>query len=307
MPVTNIDQSVVASKDVMREQRLDVQLRQLEFNALLHRKLDLDLLFECLLTEGQTFVAFDGLQYIASEAGHDLLLGASRQHRQRFELKLGDRSLGEVILMRGKKFSSREERDAERLVESLVYPLDNALHHYSAVLRAMTDGATGLRNQTALDKQLPREIRLVRRIEEPLSLLLVSVDYLESISEHHGSDVGEQAWQSVSEALTMRLRQTDYIFRTEDDCFCIVLTQTPLDGAIALAERLRQKVDRCVSYDNVQFVLTASAGVTELGISDDADTLINRARDALKSARTVGRNQVCSMPAPEASGGPTAA
>ena len=282
-------------------------MRQLEFNALLHRKLDLDLLFECLLTEGQTFVAFDGLQYIASEAGHDLLLGASRQHRQRFELKLGDRSLGEVILMRGKKFSSREERDAERLVESLVYPLDNALHHYSAVLRAMTDGATGLRNQTALNKQLPREIRLVRRIEEPLSLLLVSVDYLESISEHHGSDVGEQAWQSVSEALTMRLRQTDYIFRTDDDCFCIVLTQTPLDGAIALAERLRQKVDRCVSYDNVQFVLTASAGVTELGTSDDADTLVSRARDALKSARTVGRNQVCSMPAPEASGGPTAA
>ena len=307
MPVTNIDQSVVTSQEVMREQRLDVQLRQLEFNALLHRKLDLDLLFECLLTEGQTFVAFDGLQYIASEAGHDLLLGASRQHRQRFELKLGDRSLGEVILMRGKKFSSREERDAERLVESLVYPLDNALHHYSAVLRAMTDGATGLRNQTALDKQLPREIRLVRRIEEPLSLLLVSVDYLESISEHHGSDVGEQAWQSVSEALTMRLRQTDYIFRTDDDCFCIVLTQTPLDGAIALAERLRQKVDRCVSYDNVQFVLTASAGVTELGTSDDADTLVNHARDALKSARTVGRNQVCSMPAPEASGGPTAA
>ncbi len=307
MPVTNIEQSVVTSQDVMREQRLDVQLRQLEFNALLHRKLDLDLLFECLLTEGQTFVAFDGLQYIASEAGHDLLLGASRQHRQRFELKLGDRSLGEVILMRGKKFSSREERDAERLVESLVYPLDNALHHYSAVLRAMTDGATGLRNQTALNKQLPREIRLVRRIEEPLSLLLVSVDYLESISEHHGSDVGEQAWQSVSEALTMRLRQTDYIFRTDDDCFCIVLTQTPLDGAIALAERLRQKVDRCVSYDNVQFVLTASAGVTELGTSDDADTLVSRARDALKSARTVGRNQVCSMPAPEASGGPTAA
>ena len=307
MPVTNIEHSVVTSQDVMREQRPDVQLRQLEFNALLHRKLDLDLLFECLLTEGQTFVAFDGLQYIASEAGHDLLLGASRQHRQRFELKLGDRSLGEVILMRGKKFSSREERDAERLVESLVYPLDNALHHYSAVLRAMTDGATGLRNQTALDKQLPREIRLVRRIEEPLSLLLVSVDYLESISEHHGSDVGEQAWQSVSEALTMRLRQTDYIFRTDDDCFCIVLTQTPLDGAIALAERLRQKVDRCVSYDNVQFVLTASAGVTELGTSDDADTLVSRARDALKSARTVGRNQVCSMPAPEASGGPTAA
>jgi len=56
MPVMNIDQSVVTSQDAMREQRLDVQLRQLEFNALLHRKLDLDLLFECLLTEGQHLI-----------------------------------------------------------------------------------------------------------------------------------------------------------------------------------------------------------------------------------------------------------
>ena len=292
MPVLSARQTSVTSHSALRQQRLDVQLRQLEFHALLHRKLDLERLFECLLTEGQTFVSFDGVQFLAADRGADILLGLTRQHRQRFELRLGQRLLGEVILMRGKAFSSRDERDAERLVESLIYPLENALEHHKVAMTATTDGATGLRNHKALEELLPREIRLVRRVEQPLSMMLISVDYLESISEHHGSHVGEQAWHSVAQTLSSRLRQSDLIFRTDEDAFCIVLNQTDLDGAMVLAERLRQEVDRCVSYDNVQFVLTASAGVTELSISDDAATLLARAGEALTLARQAGRNQV---------------
>lgn len=285
-------QSAVTSHEFLRQQRLDVQLRQLEFNALLHRKLDLERLFECLLVEGQSFVRFDGVQFLAAERGIDITLGYTRQHRQRFELRLGERSLGEVILMRSTVFSPREERDAERLVESLVYPLDNALEHFQLAMKAMTDSATGLRNQRALDEMLPREIRLVRRVEHPLSTILMSVDYLESISEHHGSAAGDEAWHTVAETLGKRLRQSDLLFRTDDDAFCIVLNQTGQEGAVILAERLLQEVDRCVSFDNVQFVLTASAGVTELGSSDDASTLMARTRDALAMAHQVGRNQV---------------
>ena len=176
-------------------------------------------------------------------------------------------------------------------------------------MKAMTDGATGLRNQRAMDDLLPREIRLARRVEEPLAAILISVDYLESISEHHGTQVGEQAWQSVAETLAGRLRESDLIFRTESDEFCILLSQTSLDGALVLAERLRQEVDRCVSYDNVQFVLTASAGVTELSVTDDAHTLVSRATDALTLARTAGRNQVRALSPEDPTDGndPTAA
>lgn len=304
MPQLIAEPTVVTTLTAVRQQRLDVQLKQLEFNAHLHRKLDLELVFECLLAEGQAFVAFDGLQFIAAAQGADIQLGHIRQHRQRFELKLGERTLGEVILMRGRAFTAREEREAERLVESLVYPLDNALKHHAALVRAMTDRSTGLRNQRSLDQELPGEIRLAQRAEQPLSLLLVTVDYLESISEHHGSDVGEQAWQSVAEALTQRLRQSDLIFRTDNDEFCIVLSDTCLDGAMVLAERLRKNVDRCVSYDNVQFVLSASAGVTELGAnSETAGVLMARAAEALAFARQAGRNQVRAVASPEPSEG----
>ncbi|NND92435.1 MAG: GGDEF domain-containing protein [Granulosicoccus sp.] len=309
MVALSAKQSPVTSNEVMRQQRLDVQLRQLEFNALLHRKLDLERLFECLLVEGQSFVQFDGLQYLAGERGADIQLGYTRQHRQRFEMKLGQRSLGEIVLMRAKAFSAREDRDAERLVESLIYPLDNALEHHKVSMKALTDGATGLRNQRALDELLPREIRLVRRVEQALAVILMSVDYLESISEHHGGKVGEEAWHTVADTLTGRLRQSDLIFRTDADAFCIVLNQTNLDGALALADRLRQEVDRCVSFDNVQFVLTASAGVTELSVTDNARSLLSRAQDALVMARQAGRNQVRAIAPDDPSDGsdPTAA
>ncbi len=292
MSVVSAMESEVTSHSTLRQQRLDVQLKQLEFHALLHRKLDLERLFECLLTEGQAFVKFDGIQFLCDSRGSDIMLGFTRTHRQRFELRLGDRMLGEIILMRARKFTSRDEREAERLVESLIYPLDNALEHHSVLLKAMTDETTGLRNQRALDEQLPREMRLVRRVEQPLSVILLSVNHLDSISELHGTQVGEQAWQSVAKALTARLRQSDLIFRTAQDAFCIVLNQTELHGATILAERLLSDVDRCVSYDNVQFVLTASAGLTELVEGDDAEALLARAGDALARASGAGSNQV---------------
>jgi len=300
MSILGAREHAVTSHTEMRQQRLDVQLKQLEFHALLHRKLDLERLFECLLTEGQAFVQFDGLQFLAASRGSDITLGFARTHRQRFELRLGDRMLGEITLMRARKFSGRDEREAERLVESLIYPLDNALEHHAVLMKAITDSATGLRNQKALDEQLPREIRLVRRVEQPLAMILLSVDQLESISELHGDEVGEKAWHSVARTLAARLRQSDLIFRTSEDNFCIVLNQTGLHGATILAERLLADVDRCVSYDNVQFVLTASAGLTELDATDDAESLMLRAQHALAEASESGRNQVIVMVPEEA-------
>ncbi len=293
------ERSVVTSLSAVRRQRMDVQLRQLEFHALLHRKLELDALFEALLCEGQAFVRFDGLRFGASgDRGADLLLGRTARYRQRFAVHLGERPLGEVVLMRDTPFDAREERAGERLVEAVVYPLDNALQHRTAVLAAMTDRTTGLRNQQSLEIDLPRELRAARTLGRPLALLHMSVDYLESISECHGTEAGESAWATVAETLTGSLRRSDLIFRTDQDTFCLVLADAMLDDAVALAERLRRAVDRCVSMDNVRFVLTASGGLTELGPDDTVESLLERAAAALARARQAGRNRVVAVPAP---------
>ena len=298
------DRSVVTSLSSVRRQRLDVQLRQLEFHAMLHRKLELERLFEAFTAEGQAFVRFDGVRYAAAGRGSDLVLGRTARHSQRFALHLGERALGEVVLMRDEAFDAREERDAERLVEALVYPLDNALEHHEAVLAAMTDRATGMRNQQCLMAELPREIRLARRLGRTLSVLHVGVDYLESISEHHGVAAGEAAQTAVAETLGATLRRGDLMFRVEHDAFCIVLAGAGLGDASALAERLRRGIGRGAELDNVRFVLTASGGLTELGPEDTASSLVERAAAALARARQSGRNRIVALPAPGAPDAP---
>jgi len=302
MQSISAERSVVTSFADVNRQRLDVQLRQLEFNSRLHRKLDLDRLLECFLAEGQMFVQFDGIQYYAAERGINRLVGEVQVHRQCFELRLGETRLGDITLMRSTPFDARAEREVERLVESLVYPLENALEHFCALQRATTDKATGLRNQLALDREIPREIRLARRTGEPLAIMLMSVDYLEDISENHGVDMGTHAWQSVAEALASQLRQSDLVFRTDNDEFLAVLHQTDLPGAQALVSRMQKLIDRCVRLDNVQFVLTASAAVTDLGEHDDAQSLLARVEDALHRASNGERNQVLAIKSESPSG-----
>ena len=298
------DRSVVASLSSVRRQRLDVQLRQLEFNALLHRKLDLERLLEALMIEGQAFVRFDGVRYAASDRGADVMLGEAARHRQRFELRLGGRPLGEIVLMRASRFGAREEREAERLVEALVYPLDNALAHHEALVSATVDRATGLGNRQALARELPREIRLARRLGRTLSVLAVGVDYLESISEHHGAQAGESARAALAATLGSALRRGDLVFRADAETFCIVLADARLEDARALAERLGRSIGRCAGVDNVHFVLTASAGLTELAAEDTAESLLERAGSALGRARQLGRGRTVALPAPGRSGAP---
>lgn len=306
------DRSVVTSLARVRSQRLDVQLRRLELHALLHRKLELERLFEAFMIEGQAFVRFDGVRYASTDRGADVMLGEGARHSQRFEMRLGERVLGEVVLMRDVRFDARDEREAERLVEGLVYPLDNALEHHEALAAATTDRATGLGNLEALERELPREIRLARRLGRTLSVLRLGVDYLESISEHHGVAAGDAALGAVAAALGGSLRRGDPVFRIDGDAFCVVLADASHRDALALAERLRGRIRRCAGLDNVHFVLTASAGVTELGPEDTAATLLERAARALVRARQGGRDRIVSLPAPGASDpgpgdGPTAA
>ena len=73
---------------------------------------------------------------------------------------------------------------------------------------------------------------------------------------------------------------------------------------MSLANRLRQNVDRCVTLDNVQFVLTASAGVAMMKESDNAMSLLARARQALALARRGGRNRVRSLHDADSTNGP---
>ncbi len=296
MAANSITTASVTSFAAVKRQQLDVQLKQLEFHALLHRKLDLVHLFESFLIGGQAFLPFNGLEFIAGERGGDILVGDQRQHRLRFDLALGGEALGQISLLRDSSFDTREARIAARLMETVRYPLENALAHHEALMQSMTNHETGLYNCKAMALELPREMRTARRAEQPLAMMVIAVDYFESITEHHGANIAHDAWNAVAAALNGQLRSSDRLFQGESDEFIALLPFTGIDDALIVAHRLQKTVGLSVKDENVSCVLTASCGITELDGNDDPERFVKRAHKGLSLARRHGRNQLKAIP-----------
>ena len=101
--------------------------------------------------------------------------------------------------------------------------------------------------------------------------------------------------------MVANLRSTDIIFRLETDRFVVILGSTDFDDASIVSERLRTCIDLCFSYQNVQVVQNASAGVTEMVEDDLPETLLSRSEAALVSAKSAGGNRVRFLAASETS------
>jgi len=297
MAANQISTATVTSFSAVKRQQVDVQLKQLEFHALLHRKLDLMHLFESFLTGGQKFLAFEGLEFVAGNRGCDVLVGDQRQHRLQFDLALGGEFLGQIVLLRSSSFDTREARIAARLIEIVRYPLENALEHHTVLMRSLTVAETGLYNAKALELDLPREMRSARRGEQPLTMMAIAVDYFESIIEHHGEGVANEALGSIAMAIRGQLRRGDRFYQVENDEFIVLLSVTDVSDALIVAQRLQNTVALSVEDENVSCVLTASCGITDFDDNDDPERFISRAQKGLSKARRRGRNQIKAIPA----------
>jgi len=263
------------------------------------RKSELEELFESFYTEVSPLVDFDGLEYVSPESIDCIRLGRMRQIRTPFELNLGGEALGSLRLHSAKVMSARDHRAMEELLPGFLYPLQSALEKRAETLASWIDPFTGMNNRLALEQLLPREMNLSRDEGEPLSLLTIDLDHFQKVNGNHGKEVGDQMILAVADALTANLRSTDMIFRLESDRFVVILGATDFDDATMVSERLRTSVDTCFSYENVQVVQSASAGVTEMVDSDTAESLASRAEAALVNAKRAGRNRIRFLAASE--------
>ncbi len=273
-------------------QAFDKQLRLLEISEMLARKTELDLLLECLYTEAQSLVKFDGLTYRVPDSSSQIDIGRKRQSHVSVDLGNGGRDLGTLSVHMKSAPENRELREIQSLIPALLYPLETALSNRAAKFASWLDDFTGMNNELALNELMPREMMLSREADEDLSLLVIDLDHFSKTAESHGPEVSDEIILAVADTLVANLRSTDVIFRTEIDRFVIILGMTDFDDATMVSERLRTCIDRCYSYKNVQLMQSASAGVTEMVDGDTAESLLNRAEAALISAKRSGRNRV---------------
>ena len=161
---------------------------------------------------------------------------------------------------------------------------------------AMRDELTGLINRRSLLEALAQQLAMARRQGQPLALLMIDIDYFKHVNDSHGHLSGDKVLKAVAQAIAGRTRAQDLPGRLGGEEFLVILPNTTAQGAVQLAEILRQGIETTEfqSAAGKPVAITVSVGVCEQGqfIAAQCDDMINAADQALYLAKQKGRNRV---------------
>jgi two-component system, cell cycle response regulator len=171
-----------------------------------------------------------------------------------------------------------------------------AKYHEEIYRMTIVDGLTQIHNKRALFEALEKELMRARRYERDLSLLMFDIDFFKRINDQYGHLAGDHVLRELARIVQERIRREEVFARYGGEEFVILLPETPLPGAAALAESIRARVaNHAFVFQGERIPVTISIGTALLGENDKvASDLIQRADEKLYEAKRGGRNRVCS-------------
>ena len=157
---------------------------------------------------------------------------------------------------------------------------------------AIRDELTGLYNRRFLLECLARERSRAERLGAPFSVCLIDIDHFKSVNDTLGHAAGDALLRQLPKLASAGLRALDIAGRWGGEEFLLVLPGTALDGARALAERLRATIERA-RFDTLgERQVTATFGIAQYARAEEITALLARADRALYAGKARGRNQV---------------
>lgn len=162
-------------------------------------------------------------------------------------------------------------------------------------LMSITDPLTGLHNRRYMEARLSEELNRSKRYEFPMSFLMIDIDDFKHYNDRNGHQAGDRALEITAQCLRSTLRKADVASRYGGEEFTILLPQTTLREAGAIADRLRQQVVT-TSFPHGESqplgAVTISIGLATLSPALDSVEAIVRAADrALYHAKRHGKNR----------------
>jgi diguanylate cyclase (GGDEF)-like protein len=155
------------------------------------------------------------------------------------------------------------------------------------------DAVTGMPNRSLLNDRLEREVARALRSERGFAVLLYDLDGFKSVNDTWGHAAGDRVLQLVAERSRDCMRASDTVGRLGGDEFLAILPETSLEGAAAVAEKLRAALAQPYPLDKASAKLSASIGVSLYPAHGaDGETLQRAADAALYRAKREGRNRV---------------
>ncbi|HET6436637.1 MAG TPA: diguanylate cyclase [Anaeromyxobacter sp.] len=161
---------------------------------------------------------------------------------------------------------------------------------------ATSDGLTGLTNHRTFQERLEAQLAQAQRYGKRVSLLLGDVDHFKSVNDTYGHPVGDEVLRGIAHTLIREARATDVVARYGGEEFAIVMPETDAAGALVIAERIRDRVQRIV-FETPQGPLRVTISLGAATFPDDAQSkaeLVERSDGCLYHAKRHGRNQTVS-------------
>jgi diguanylate cyclase (GGDEF)-like protein len=163
-------------------------------------------------------------------------------------------------------------------------------------LMSITDPLTGMLNRRYLIERLAEELKRSKRHEYAMSFMMIDIDDFKHYNDRNGHQAGDVALEMTAQCLKSALRGADVASRYGGEEFCILLPQTTIEEATAIAERIRRRVLRMrFPHGKAQPLgaVTVSIGVSAFGEEvDTPELMIKMADRALYAAKHRGKNRV---------------
>jgi diguanylate cyclase (GGDEF)-like protein len=212
-------------------------------------------------------------------------------------LRASKSTFGTLFLF-GRHFDEESRLTAASLVGQSVIALDNAKLHRIVERQALVDGLTGIANRRHGEDALAAELSRAARFGGPLSVVIGDLDDFKAVNDAFGHGVGDTVLREFAQLLERSVRDVDVAVRWGGEEFLLVLPGTDADGAVQLAQRIREYLEErtLLTPEGAAVRVTASFGVAETQGESQTAELVAAADAALYEAKRRGKNRVGRFP-----------
>ena len=168
--------------------------------------------------------------------------------------------------------------------------------YHEEIYRLMTvDGLTEVHNKRFFQEVLEKEASRCRRYDRTFALVCFDIDHFKKINDSFGHLAGDAVLRQLGALVKKKVRRDDVVSRIGGEEFAVVLPEINRDGAVALANKLRELVERTqFRFEGTRVDVTISLGVAQWGPDvREASELLKLADEKLYDAKRSGRNRVC--------------
>ncbi|WP_020674678.1 diguanylate cyclase [Geopsychrobacter electrodiphilus] len=203
-----------------------------------------------------------------------------------------------VLIIRDITSRKQTEQQIQLLVQQLELERDLAQRN------SLTDSLTGLPNRRFFDNALRAEFSRHQRSGSQLSLIMLDVDHFKKYNDHYGHPAGDDCLRQIAQTLKAVVeRESDFIARYGGEEFVVILADTSLQGALALAARISKAVSKLAlahARSDVSDFVTISLGIATAAdhVLNDGSQLVSLADQGMYQAKMKGRNRCEVMPPP---------